>query len=118
MASFFKEINPSTYGGQQHRKTITIRFGEETKSTKTDDEGAWSTTLGPLSASSKPRTLTVTSEGYEIQINDILVGEVWLCGGQSNMAWTLRGSTNADIEISAADYPEIRFLKLQHSKPE
>ena len=105
-----KPIN--VWGTATPKKTITIQFGEETKSTKTDDEGAWSTTLGPLSASSKPRTLTVTSEGYEIQINDILVGEVWLCGGQSNMAWTLRGSTNADIEISAANYPEIRFLKL------
>ena len=105
-----KPIN--IWGSATPNKPINLIFGNETKTSQSDDAGKWTITIGPLKASSEPRAMSVKSEGTEIKIEDILVGEVWVCGGQSNMAWTLRGSTNADIEIPAANYPEIRFLKL------
>ncbi len=105
-----KPINVWGHAGPD--QPVTLNFGEETKITKANSKGQWSMKIGPLMASSEPRIMTINSEDSELSIADILVGEVWVCGGQSNMAWTMRGSTNADIEISAANFPEIRFLKL------
>lgn len=105
-----KPIN--VWGHANPEQPVTLKFGEETKTTKSNSKGQWSIKIGPLMASSEPRAMTIKSEDSEIRVVDILVGEVWVCGGQSNMAWTLRGSTDADIEISSANFPEIRFLKL------
>jgi sialate O-acetylesterase len=105
-----KPIN--VWGHASPEQSVTLKFGEEKKTTKANSKGQWSIKIGPLMASSEPRTMTINSGKSELSIADILVGEVWVCGGQSNMAWTMRGSTNADIEISAANFPEIRFLKL------
>jgi sialate O-acetylesterase len=105
-----KPIN--VWGYASPEQPVTLKFGEEKKTTKANSKGQWSIKIGPLMASSEPRTMTIESGKSELRIADILVGEVWVCGGQSNMAWIMRGSTNADIEISAANFPEIRFLKL------
>ena len=105
-----KPIN--IWGHANPEQPVTLKFGEETKTTKSNPKGQWSIKIGPLMASSEPRAMTIKSGDSEIRVVDILVGEVWVCGGQSNMAWTLRGSTDADIEISSANFPEIRFLKL------
>ena len=102
----------NVWGLANPNKSVTLNFGEETKSIKADAKGKWSIKIGPLKASSESRTMTIRSGKSEVEIADILVGEVWVCGGQSNMAWTLRGSTDADIEISSANFNEIRFLKL------
>tara|TARA_B100001057_G_scaffold75071_2_gene69728 strand:- start:555 stop:2225 length:1671 start_codon:yes stop_codon:yes gene_type:complete len=102
----------NVWGLADPNKSVTLNFGEETKSIKADSKGKWSIKIGPLKASSESRTMTIRSGKSEVKIADIIVGEVWVCGGQSNMAWTLRGSTDADIEISSANFNEIRFLKL------
>ena len=102
----------NVWGLANPNKSVTLNFGEETKSIKADSKGKWSIKIGPLKASSESRTMTIRSGKSEVKIADIIVGEVWVCGGQSNMAWTLRGSTDADIEISSANFNEIRFLKL------
>ena len=102
----------NVWGLANPNKSVTLNFGEETKTIKADSKGKWSIKIGPLKTSSESRTMTIRSGKSEVKIADILVGEVWVCGGQSNMAWTLRGSTDADIEISSANINEIRFLKL------
>ena len=102
----------NVWGLANPNKSVTLNFGEETKTIKADSKGKWSIKIGPLKASSESRTMTIRSGKSEVKIADIIVGEVWVCGGQSNMAWTLRGSTDADIEISSANFNEIRFLKL------
>ncbi|NNJ86826.1 MAG: sialate O-acetylesterase [Akkermansiaceae bacterium] len=48
-----------------------------------------------------------------IRLENILVGDVWLCSGQSNMEWTLRGALNSKEEVAAADYPSIRHIKVE-----
>lgn len=107
-----REKSINVWGLANPNKSVTLNFGEETKTIKADSKGKWSIKIGPLKASSESRTMTIRSGKSEVKIADILVGEVWVCGGQSNMAWTLRGSTDADIEISSANFNEIRFLKL------
>jgi len=65
-----------------------------------------------MKASSEPRTMTITSAvgNQQLAFKDVLVGEVWLCSGQSNMAFTLSKALNAKEEVAAANYPMIRLL--------
>ena len=65
----------------------------------------------PLSVG-EPLKLVVEGKN-RLERNDILVGEVWLCSGQSNMEWPVTVSTNADLEIAAANHPQIRFVRVK-----
>ncbi|MDG2124158.1 MAG: sialate O-acetylesterase [Verrucomicrobiales bacterium] len=102
----------TVWGWAKPDSKVTVTFAGQEKSTTADKDTTWSLQLDPLTASSDPQSLTVTSNDETVTKSDILVGELWLCGGQSNMAWSLRGSRDADIEIPAADHTAIRFLRL------
>jgi sialate O-acetylesterase len=95
-------------------ETVTVRFAGQEKSGQADDKGYWKIILDPLPASSEPRKLTASTGTQQSAIDDVLVGEVWLCAGQSNMARPLR---NDSMEYPVfkqypddADYPQIRFV--------
>lgn len=92
---------------------ITVRFGDQTVSTVTNEDGEWRADFAPLEASSKPALLRVTSNAYDgvITISDVLVGEVWLGSGQSNMAMTVNRAQDFETEKAAADLPLIRVFK-------
>ncbi|MEP3478084.1 MAG: sialate O-acetylesterase [Fuerstiella sp.] len=84
--------------GQQHIATA-------------DDRGKWTTDLSKMPAGG-PYTLTVSDDTDTVTIKDILVGEVWLCSGQSNMAMTVARSKNAAKETANAKHPQIRMFKV------
>ena len=67
--------------------------------------------LDPLKANSKATSLMVTGNN-KISLDNVLVGEVWICSGQSNMEWALRSSMNAKEEVAAADHPQIRLFNV------
>lgn len=92
---------------------ITVRFAGQEKIALAGDDGKWSTTLDPMAASSEGRTLTVSSQVPDQQssITDVLVGDVWLCSGQSNMEMGV-GLCNVPEEIAKADHPGIRLLTV------
>lgn len=73
-----------------------------------DDKGAWRVDLPAMSAGG-PHKLTVAGSNT-IVFDDVLVGEVWLCSGQSNMEFTMGGSHEAKTDIPAADFPQIRHF--------
>ena len=78
-----------------------------------DENGAFEITLlDSVDASAQPHTLRVVSGGGERVVSDVLVGEVWLASGQSNMWWPLRLSDNSAEEIAAADHPLIRLFTV------
>ena len=79
---------------------------------KSDAAGRWTAKLPAASANAAGLVFTVTSAGKTIALNDVLVGEVWLCSGQSNMEWTVNASLNAADEIAKADFPAIRQMKI------
>ncbi|QDT04591.1 hypothetical protein K227x_29830 [Rubripirellula lacrimiformis] len=87
-------------GGDQHQATGTA-----------DANGRWEIELPAMKASSQPATLTIRGNNA-ITFNDLLVGEVWLCSGQSNMAWTVASSNDAAKEIAAANFPLIRQIQV------
>jgi sialate O-acetylesterase len=88
---------------------VSVTIAGQTKSAKADANGKWTVKLDPLKAG-EPTTLTV--KGKEtITIDDVLIGEVWLCSGQSNMAWTVNRAGDFEKEQAAAKFPKIRMFK-------
>ncbi|TWT39288.1 sialate O-acetylesterase [Blastopirellula retiformator] len=96
--------------GQQ----VTVTLGEAAATAKADDKGNWKVELPAMEAGGGPMKLTVAAGERKLTLSDILLGEVWLCSGQSNMEWVVRSSKNAAAEIAAANYPEIRQIKFSH----
>ncbi len=76
------------------------------------EEGHWSVKLPKLPAGG-PYELTVKSASGSATVKNILVGEVWLCSGQSNMEMSVANSLNAQQEIAAAEFPKIRLFTVQ-----
>ena len=74
-------------------------------------EGRWSFEMSPPKTAG-PHEMTVSSKNT-ITINNILVGEVWVCSGQSNMQWSVGRAANPDQEIAAADYPKVRLFTVK-----
>ncbi len=85
--------------------------GATTVAATADAQGRWSVALRPLPAGG-PYTIDVAAPGARRQIRDVLVGEVWLCSGQSNMQWSVQQSKDAELEIPAANFPQIRLITV------
>ncbi|QEG43348.1 sialate O-acetylesterase [Roseimaritima ulvae] len=98
------------WGRADAGEQVTVKLGEQQHAATADDEGNWSVMLEPLSVG-EPLTMTVKGNN-QVTISDILVGEVWICSGQSNMAWRVGNSNDADLEIAAANYPQIRMINF------
>ena len=89
---------------------VTATFRTATQATKADPLGKWSLYLSPSDAGG-PFPLTIKGNNT-ISFNDVLVGDVWVASGQSNMEFQMRQIDNADAEIAAANYPKIRRVKV------
>ena len=96
------------WGWSAPGEKITIKFNKQEKSTRADKTGKWMVRLEPLSASSKGKTLTVTAGEESREFNNVLVGEVWLCSGQSNMASGFK-YLRITKEIEGVSYPLLRL---------
>lgn len=86
--------------------------GGQVLSVKAGDDGKWLAELEPMKADGKTYTLQVSSKESKINLKDILIGEVWICSGQSNMEWPLKSSLNPEAEIAAANHPTIRLYNV------
>jgi sialate O-acetylesterase len=95
---------------------VTVKFAGQSQSTVANANGKWLVKLDKLKASFTPQTLVVEA-GETKTFTNILVGEVWLASGQSNMEMPVQGfqkpTINADVELAAANYPAIRLLKVE-----
>ena len=98
------------WGWADPGERVTVKVADQTKRARADDDGKWTVTLDPLEAGG-PYTLTFVGKNT-ITIGDVLVGEVWLCSGQSNMEWPVASANDADLEIRTANYPEIRLISV------
>ncbi|MHC4911622.1 MAG: sialate O-acetylesterase [Planctomycetota bacterium] len=89
---------------------VTVKFADHQANTTADDKGNWMLKLPAIKAPG-PYKMTV-SAGNTIVLKNILVGEVWLCAGQSNMEMGIGVVANGKEEIAAADYPQIRLFDV------
>ena len=90
-------------------ESVTVAFAGQKKATKAETEGQWSLKLDPLAASSDPAELTVSGKD-RVVLKNVVVGEVWICSGQSNMEWKVEVADNAKQEIAEASHPSIRLF--------
>ena len=108
------------WGWADPEESITVEFAGQKKSTVADAAGKWQVKLDPLAASAESRVLSVWSEKPErkIEVADVLVGEVWLGSGQSNMAMRVVNTMRFQKEQAAANYPQIRsFNESSNAAP-
>lgn len=102
---------------------VTVRFGAQTKSVVADPAGNWRTALDALPASSTPADLTVSGSNT-ITLRNVLVGEVWICSGQSNMEFPMRGGGSLRQlppmaeALAKAAHPGIRLFKVEKNERE
>jgi len=106
-----RDLPVPVWGWADAGEKVSVTFAGQTKTTKAGDDGKWMVKLDPLKANSKATSLTVTGNN-KISLDNVLVGEVWICSGQSNMEWALRSSMNAKEEVAAADHPQIRLFNV------
>ena len=92
---------------------MTVTLGGQTKTATADACGKWSVRFDALQAGG-PLQLQAKGEKNTVTVSDVLVGEVWLCSGQSNMEMSVWGVANKDAEIAAANHPQIRMYFIDH----
>jgi len=105
------------WGHGKPQEIVTVEFAGQKKKATADANGKWEVVLNPLQVSTVPRSMVVSSNvpDHSIELNDILVGDVWLCGGQSNMG----GNTVENVppedrrkELLESDYPQFRTVNM------
>lgn len=113
-----RDVPVAVWGAASPAESVTVQFAGQSLETKADADGRWFVRLAALPASAEPRTLVIKGENT-IEVRNVLVGEVWLCSGQSNMERQLglRGGqkpiVNWQQEAAAADYPLIRMFTVK-----
>jgi len=101
------------WGTSEPSATITINIQDKEVQSKSDSKGVWNIELSPLKEGG-PYSMTVISAKDTIKLNEIYVGEVWVAGGQSNMAFMLENSDNGKEEIAHADNKNIHFVMVPY----
>lgn len=104
-----RDIEIPVWGTAADGEEVTVQLGDQTAVTVAA-EGKWSIKLRPLPAGG-PHTLKVTGKN-SITVSDLLIGEVWICSGQSNMQWKLKDTLEADPVIGAAADEQLRLLTV------
>jgi len=120
-----RDMKVPVWGTADAGETVTVEFAGQKISAQADADGNWRVNFDPLAVSAEGRTLTVTGShtAQPVTLDDVVVGEVWLASGQSNMDFSMSkkvkyfaGVTNEDAEIAAANYPLIRMFIGNASK--
>jgi len=111
-------IKIPVWGNASPEARIIAELGTSRVSTTADKNGKWKVRFPKLDAGGpyELKIIEAGKAGSEIRLKGILIGDVWLASGQSNMDWPVQQTMDAQKEISAANYPQIRFLVVEHDK--
>jgi sialate O-acetylesterase len=115
-----RNMKVPVWGWSDPRASVTVAFAGQKVTTAADEQGNWKVMLDKMPACSEPRTLSVSSH-TQVVFHDVLVGDVWLCSGQSNMGLYLGECDDADEEVPKANDPLLRLITVQEHtsvKPE
>ena len=100
------------WGWAEPGEPITVTFAGQIKKVMTGPDRRWMIKLDPLRANAQAREFKVQGSMTTVILANVVVGEVWLCGGQSNMGMGLNGVFNAPAEVAAATLPALRFMQV------
>jgi len=104
-------VRVPVWGTASPGDAVTVNFAGQTKKATAGADGRWRVWLDPLRANATAQVLTVTGKN-RVEVRDVLVGEVWLVSGQSNMQFTLAETKEAKEAIAAANHPNIRLFNV------
>ena len=103
-------VDNTVWGTAEPGAEVSVEFAGQKVSGKANDKGEWAVGLKPLETNKKGRVMKVTAGEETVSVEDILVGEVWMCSGQSNMGWTLNRSNDWEAEAAKAKFPLLRLF--------
>jgi sialate O-acetylesterase len=95
---------------------VTVSFSGKSAKTTAGADRSWKLALDPIPANAKPEVMTVSSGGKSVRLENVLVGDVWVLGGQSNMEFEIAKVNDGEVEIASANFPEIRLLTMPQGK--
>lgn len=101
------------WGRANPGESVSVGINGSSKETTAADDGNWSVMLDPLQAGG-PHELVISGSN-KITVKDVLVGEVWICSGQSNMEWRVKDTNDADLVQAAAHFPKIRMISYPNT---
>lgn len=110
----------NVWGWAEPGESVTVTFGKNSASAKADQDGNWKVKLPAVTADGKTHELSVVGKN-EIKLTDVLIGEVWVGSGQSNMQWPLNQTHGSAEAIKAANLPNVRLIyvpRVKKSAPE
>ncbi|MEY4090449.1 MAG: hypothetical protein RJB55_2720, partial [Verrucomicrobiota bacterium] len=105
-----RQTNP-IWGWDTPGAKVTVAFAGQTRTATAGADGRWTVKLAALEASAEPRSMRISGSSTR-EVKDVLVGEVWMCSGQSNMQWSLSQAYNGDIEALASAFPNLRIISV------
>jgi sialate O-acetylesterase len=101
------------WGWAKPGETVRVMLAGQTAQAKAGVDGKWTVRLAPLEAGG-PHSLSVVGKSGQVVVDDVLIGEVWLCSGQSNMEWPVKAADNFLTEKADANVPTIRHFFVEH----
>ena len=101
------------HGTANAEEEVSVKLGKQKRKTTVADDGTWEVTFTPMKADGKSHTLTVKCGNEEIIYSNIAVGEVWLCSGQSNMAFMVKESSHKEQSLSNIQGKDIRLYDMK-----
>jgi sialate O-acetylesterase len=108
-----RDVPITIYGWADKNKTVTVQFTGKEQTTKTNVNGEWSVTFAAMPAGG-PYNMAV-SDGDKVTFNDVYVGDVWFCSGQSNMGYKLEDAVNGKEELANAAHEKIKLLQVSRT---
>jgi sialate O-acetylesterase len=103
------------WGSAAPGEQVKIEFGGQIKLAFANKLGEWFTYLDPMGTSAQPRNMKVSGKESSVLFTNVLVGDVWILGGQSNMEFDLARIFHGDTEILSANFPGIRLMTIPYS---
>ncbi|GAB4146797.1 MAG: sialate O-acetylesterase [Planctomycetota bacterium] len=91
---------------------VVVSFGGKTQEATARADRSWSVSFAARAASAKPAAMTIKGEREELDLENILIGDVWVCGGQSNMEFPIESAEDGWLEIVSARFDDIRILTI------
>ena len=104
------------WGWADSGETVTVSFAGQTAETAAKADRSWKVTLEAMAANSTPQVMTIEGEDKTLTLENILVGDVWVLGGQSNMEFEIAKVDDGALEIVSANFPQIRLLSMPRGK--